>query len=251
MSWGAVAGAAIGVVGSQLGKDKNGGAGTTTASKEPWAAAAPWLQQNLDQGQALQRQYQNQPFNQQQQQAFANQYAQSDYMRSLVPSLLGQIQGQQLGFDPANPTARPKAFTWDAAGGLLGGGGNMSAANAADAAARAAKPAETSSGWSWDGQFHSQDDVLSGLNMVGHDSAGNLVGKGGFGSWQYGAGAVPGTAAYRDMNEYFLRGGADPNNVRARLNSSMSNWANYVPMGFNTTDGTGEAGGGPGTSGNW
>lgn len=220
MSWGAVAGAAVGVIGNQLGKDKNGGAGTTKATKEPWGITAPILSNMAQQGSDLNARYQATPFNQQQQQAFANQYAQSDYMRGLVPSLLGQIQGQQLGFDSSNPTAKPTAFNWDATGGLLGGsggglagGGNMSAANAADAAARQ-QPTASPSGWSWDGKFQSQDDVLSGLNFTGHDAGGNLVGTGGFGSWQYGAAAKPGTDTYRDMQEYFLRGGGDPNNVR-------------------------------------
>lgn len=235
MSWGAVAGAAIGVVGSQLTKDKNGGAGTTTASKEPWAAAAPWLQQNINQGQALQQQYQDNPFSQAQQTAYGNQYALSDYMRGLVPSLLGQLQGQQLGYDKSNPDAKPTAFTWDATGGLLGGsgaglngGGSMSAASAADTAARQAKPSSATPSWSWDGQFHNQADTLSGTNMTDHGANGALQGVGGFGSFRYGQDAPAlGTTAYRDMSEYFLRGGQDPNNIYGRGSVPIQ----YTPAG--------------------
>lgn len=248
MSWGAVAGAAIGVVGSQLGKDKNGGAGsaTQTQTKEPWAAAAPWLEQNLSQGQALQQRYQDQPFNQQQQQAFANQYAQSDYMRSLVPSLLTQLQGQQLGFDPSNPTAKPTAFNWNASGGLLGGSGAGSMTDAASrqAALDAVKPAQAPASG-----FRDQAGMLSGANMTGTTSGRfGQLGTGGFGSFTYGMDVQPGTQAWRDAQEYRLMGGSDPNNLYG--------WnPGYDPqlrgMNFFTVDGTGEAGGGPGTSGNW
>ncbi|HUD33793.1 MAG TPA: hypothetical protein VMR43_12365, partial [Variovorax sp.] len=98
--------------------DKNGGAGTQTATKEPWEAAAPWLRGLLGQGQALNDQYTAQPFSAQQQAAYQNQYGQSDYMRQLIPGLLGQLGQQQVGFDRNNPTARAKGY--DFGGGLLG-----------------------------------------------------------------------------------------------------------------------------------
>lgn len=116
MSWGAVAGAAIGVVGTALTSDKNGGAGSSTATKEPWAEAAPWLKNLLAQGQTLNDQYTATPFNAQQQQAFGNMANQSAYMQQLTPSLLSQLSGQQTGYDRNNPTARPQAFNF---GGLL------------------------------------------------------------------------------------------------------------------------------------
>jgi hypothetical protein len=125
MSWIAVGSAAVGVVGNYMSsknaKKENGGAGTTTVDKSPWAAAAPWLEQNLSYGQALQNQYQAQPFSQAQTAAYGNSAAQSDYMRSLVPSLLDQMQGQQLGYDVNNPTGKPSAFQWDAIASLAPG----------------------------------------------------------------------------------------------------------------------------------
>jgi len=223
MPWGAAIGALGSVAAAKIGsKDKNGGAGTSTQSKDPWDKAQPWLEALLDRGSNLSQQYAANPFNEQQQQAFANSYGLSDYARELVPSLLSQMSGQPLGYDPKNPDLKAKAWDWSSGMGNLGGasgagGGSMASAaarqGAADAATKsaAAKPG----GVGWDGQFRSQDEVLSGLNTVGNDRSGNLLGTGGFGSWQYGGGAVPGTDQWRDMQEYFLRGGADPNNVRA------------------------------------
>jgi hypothetical protein len=75
MTWGAVAGAAIGVVGSAMsdgGGSSGGGAGTTTQSKDPWMAAQPWMQSNIAQGQNLQGRYSAAPFNQAQLDAYGN-----------------------------------------------------------------------------------------------------------------------------------------------------------------------------------
>lgn len=148
MSWGAVAGAAVGAVGSQLGKkDKGGGAGTTTQSKDPWDKSQPWLEALLDRGANMSQVYEANPFNAQQKQAFSNGYGLSDYARTLVPSLLGQMQQQPLGYDPKNPTAKAKAYDWggnDLISMLTGG--SMSQANtdqaAKDKAAQAARDAE-------------------------------------------------------------------------------------------------------------
>lgn len=116
MPWGAVVGAvASGVVNKAMskGQDKNGGAGTQTVNKAPWQPAENWLKQNLATGQALQDQYMANPFSALQTAAYNNSNAQGDYMRNLVPSLLGQIQGQQVGFDRNNPLAKPTAFNYD------------------------------------------------------------------------------------------------------------------------------------------
>lgn len=110
MSWGAVAGAAVGVIGGAMNKDKKGGAGTTTASKDPWMDSAPWLRQLLSQGQHYNENYASNPFSQAQQVAYNNQAGLSDGVRQLIPGLLGQLSGSQVGFDPSNPTARPQSF---------------------------------------------------------------------------------------------------------------------------------------------
>lgn len=111
------------VVGGLLGG--SGGGGSQTASKEPWAEAAPWLKALLQQGQDLSSYYTDNPFNPAQTQAYGNMANQSAYMRGLVPSLLGQVSAQPLSYDPGNPMARPQAYQFGggaAAPGLLGGG---------------------------------------------------------------------------------------------------------------------------------
>jgi hypothetical protein len=117
MPWGAAVGAAITAVTS----DSGGGAGSSTVSKEPWSAAAPWIQENLNEGQRLQGYYSRSPFNAAQVQAYGNMADQGAYMRALVPSLLGQVN-QQGYYDRSNPTARPQAYQFPS---LLAGQAGM------------------------------------------------------------------------------------------------------------------------------
>ena len=113
-AFGSIAGAVVG--GLLDDGDSGGGAGTTTATKEPWAAAAPWLKDNLATGQALQSQYAANPFNQQQLAALGNMGNQTSYMNTLIPDLLGQISGQQNGFNRSAPNARPASYNFGTAG---------------------------------------------------------------------------------------------------------------------------------------
>lgn len=221
MSWGAVIGAGAGLLGSAMSSDKNGGAGTQTQSKEPWAPAQPWLLSNIVQGQNLQNQYAAQPFSPKQQAAYDNSYAQSDYMRGLVPSLLNQLQGQPIGFDPSNPTAKPKAWDWNAlADGALG---QRSVANAT--AAPAAAPAQQNLG-----DFMQQNGVVSGMNHSSWDGT-TMLGGGGYGSFKYGMPTPqPGTQAYRDMSAYFANGGADPNGYYGATGSKPYADPNVNPL---------------------
>lgn len=121
MSWGAVAGAAVGVVGGALSGGGGGGGGETTQT--PFFPAIPGMVRNANRAAELEGQYNAEPFNPQQLAAINNLYGQSDYMRQLVPGLLQQMQGQQVGFDRNNPTARPQAWNF----GLLGGQGGGAA----------------------------------------------------------------------------------------------------------------------------
>ena len=209
MSWGAVIGGGLALAGNMMSDDKNGGAGTQSQSKEPWAPAQPWLMQNLLQGQQLQNQYTANPFSPKQLAAYDNSYAQSDYMRDLIPGLLGQMQEQPVGFDPANPLARPKAWDWNALGGAGSGLGQRSVRDAAAQATPAKEEPKLA-------DFIQQSDVLSGMNMTGQGPGGGLLGGGGYGSFRYGMDVKPGTKEYRDMSEYFAMGGVDPNNKYGR-----------------------------------
>jgi len=236
MPWGAVAGAVASYGLNQLNKPSSAssslGAGTTQDTKAPWAAAQPWLTQNLQQGQALQNQYAAQPFSAQQQQAYNNQYAQSDYMRSLVPSLLNQMQGQPGGFDISNPTAtKQNAWNWntgllgsDAAGGAQGSMTTAQAAQAAaDAAAKTKKPS---------GDF-TQQGAVSWNPFAGNPDSTAIKSQftGGYGDFKYGDQPKAGTQAYRDMMEYVSYGGADPLNIYS--------WNQAAPGGLMSTPNAG------------
>jgi hypothetical protein len=244
MTWAAVGGAAVGVVGnyltSQSGKS-NGGAGTTTDTKAPWAAAQPWIASNLTQGQALQNQYQTQPFSPQQTAAYQNAYNQGDYMRSLVPSLLNQMQGQQVGYNPSNPTARPSAWNWDALAGSTPGVAGLNQQSVANAAPPPA-PAATKTGDDLS-SFINQTQGLNGQNTTpiagmsfsGMSPAlGAVQGAGGYGSWRYGMVPKAGTQQYADMSKYFALGGSDPNSyyggtsATGGLNPSL--WSSGLPV---------------------
>lgn len=215
MAWYNVGGAAIGLIGSSMSKDKGGGAGSQSASKEPWAAAQPWLQDNILIGQGYQKEYMTQPFNARQQAALDNTYAQGDYMRGLVPSLLGQMQGQPIGYDKSNPGNKAKAWDWNAmADGLLG---QRSVAGARDPAPAAAAAAPVD-----DRKFVNQGLLSENWNNTGGANSDEVLHAqmrpevptgqtGSYGAFTYGMPMPkPGTKAYKDMSDYFAYGGADP-----------------------------------------
>lgn len=238
MPWGAAVGAGISLIGQQMQSDKNGGAGTQTNSKEPWLMAQPWLLSNMSQGQALQDKYTAQPFSPQQRAAYDNSYALTDYGRALVPSLLNQMQGQQVGFDKANPTAKQKAWDWNA---VLGDGSNglgqKSVANAKDPAA---EPAAAKKSDFVNLDVTNPNNAYIGGLLQQNGAAGNSyqdqgllaelqksAGGAGYGDFKYGM-AMPkaGTQAYRDMQEYMAYGGADPYNLYG-----VRKPAEYTPAG--------------------
>ena len=81
---GPVAGAVVGGLMSD-----SGGGEQQTATKEPWSAAAPWLRQQLEQGQNLQAYYQQNPWNSLQQTAYQNTFSDIDQFRnSMAPGLM-------------------------------------------------------------------------------------------------------------------------------------------------------------------
>ena len=229
-SWGAVAGAAVGVIGNSMSSGGGGGGGgqTQTASKEPWMMAQPWIMNNMASGQRLQSQYEAQPFNAQQQQAYQNQANQGAYMRAAVPSLLRQMQGNQIGFDRSNPNARPAAFNWD---GLLSAAKEGESARSqglldmlnSNGAINSSLTPMAEPPKKEEGTFTQQDMgytpqqqalINAGLNpyMMGYTQVlgGQGSSNGGYGAYRYGDQPQPGTPAYRDMMEFFMRGGNDP-----------------------------------------
>jgi len=258
---GAVASSAL----SDSGGGGGGGAGSSTQSKEPWAPLQPWILGNAITGQNLQTAYTNQPFSALQNQAYANQNNQSAYMRALVPSLLGQLGSQQLGYDRSNQNARPKAFDFNGLlspaangqspvpgqGGLLamlanGSMGSGSSNPAANTPQVAPPPASTQ------GTFMQQPGVVSGMNNGGAGGPQGLLGTGGYGTFRYGMEMPqPGTPQYRDMSEYFNNGGSDPNNYYGRAATNPYNDPKANPLAYMWTSGIGgsPAGGGIGDTG--
>lgn len=87
MSFAAIAGPVAGAVVGGLMSDGGGGS-QQTASKEPWAPAAPWIKDNIKTGQALQGYYQQNPFNSLQQTAYQNYFADQDnYRQAIAPQM--------------------------------------------------------------------------------------------------------------------------------------------------------------------
>ena len=77
------------IAGSVVGGLMSDGGEQQTATKEPWSAAAPWLRQQLEQGQNLQAYYQQNPWNNLQQTAYQNTFSDIDNFRgSMAPGLM-------------------------------------------------------------------------------------------------------------------------------------------------------------------
>ena len=71
------------------GSSSSGGGQQQTATKEPWAEAAPWLKKQIKDGQALQDQYAANPFNAQQKTAYQNTFNDIDnYRNSIAPGIM-------------------------------------------------------------------------------------------------------------------------------------------------------------------
>ena len=215
MSWVAVGTTVAGaVVSYAMAPDSTGGgAGATSATKDPWGPAAPWLKNNIKTGQSLQDQYAAAPFNSQQLAAHGALSGQTDYMNTLIPDLMGQLGTQSPGFDRSNPRAKPQAFNFNGTAGnaqytpqaapngphpgLLG----MLGASGGSGLTSAANPIPSAIAPMGDETFMQSTDTEGG----------------GYGKFNYGD-AMPeaGTQAYRDMMMYFNSGGVDPKNTYGR-----------------------------------
>lgn len=84
------------VLGGLLGGSSSSG-GTQTASKEPWSAAAPWLQNQITTGQNLQNYYQANPLNSMQQQGYQNLAGALDNYQSNVAPALQSVANRLMG----------------------------------------------------------------------------------------------------------------------------------------------------------
>lgn len=86
------------IAGSVVGGLMSDGGEQQSTSKEPWSAAAPWLRENIAQGQNLQAYYQQNPWNHLQQTGYQNTYGDLDNFRgNMAPGLMdfaNKLMGQ-------------------------------------------------------------------------------------------------------------------------------------------------------------
>ena len=116
---GPIAGSVVG------GLMSDGGGEQQTATKEPWSAAAPWLRQQLEQGQNLQAYYQQNPWNNLQQTAYQNTFSDIDQFRnSMAPGLMdfaNRLMGQNYSRGGTQPMGNMQQTKPQAMSGLLSG----------------------------------------------------------------------------------------------------------------------------------
>lgn len=87
----------VGAIGGAL----TSGDKTATQTREPWAAAQPWLKDMIAQGQQLQQQYQANPFSSTQQQAYGNLFGLlNQFNTQMAPGLLNNINAMRVGGSP-------------------------------------------------------------------------------------------------------------------------------------------------------
>ncbi len=100
-----------------------------TATKEPWKDAAPWLRENIAQGQNLQAYYQQNPWNSLQQTGYQNIYGDLDNFRnSIAPGMMdfaNRLMGTNYSRGGATmqnkPQAMPRSGAQSGNGGMLSG----------------------------------------------------------------------------------------------------------------------------------
>jgi hypothetical protein len=103
-------------------KKSSGGTQTQETTRQPWEPAVPWLTNQITQGQNLQNYYQNNPFNQQQQTAYQNTFADIDNFRNNIAPGLFDKANLMMGSQYQRPSySRPGmvGYTPGSGGGLL------------------------------------------------------------------------------------------------------------------------------------
>lgn len=100
-----VVGGLLGAFGS---KKSSGGTTSQSASNEPWAAAQPWIRDNIQIGQDLQKTYQQTPFNSQQIHSYNNLFGDLDQFRNVMAPGLFNFANNMMTSQYQRPTyARP------------------------------------------------------------------------------------------------------------------------------------------------
>jgi len=108
---GLTAGQAAGLLGAAVGAATSGDrSATSTSQREPWGPAQDWIKDNIARGQALQRDYQANPFSSLQQNAYQNVFSGIDgFANGILPSVFGAVNS----FRPYSRTGTPSAPTFN------------------------------------------------------------------------------------------------------------------------------------------
>lgn len=113
---GTVAGGLLGGIGS---KSSSGGSQTQTVKNEPWVEAQPWIKDNIQTGQDLQKYYQQNPFNLQQQQAYSNLFSDLNMFRNQIAPELFNRANQMTNNAYQRPTYERPGMAGYSKAGLL------------------------------------------------------------------------------------------------------------------------------------
>lgn len=105
------AGQAAGLLGAVVGAATSGNkTATTNTQREPWGPAQDWIKDNIARGQALQRDYQANPFSSLQKNAYQNVFSGIDgFANGILPSVFGAVNS----FRPYSRTGAPSTPTFN------------------------------------------------------------------------------------------------------------------------------------------
>ena len=117
------------IAGSVVGGLMSDGGEQQSTSKEPWSAAAPWLRENIAQGQNLQAYYQQNPWNSLQQTGYQNTFSDIDNFRNSIAPGMMDFANRLMGTNYSRggttmqnkPQAMPQSVAQSGNGGMLSG----------------------------------------------------------------------------------------------------------------------------------
>lgn len=117
------------IAGSVVGGLMSDGGEQQTSSKEPWAAAAPWMRENIESGRNLQAYYQQNPWNSLQQTGYQNTFSDIDNFRNSIAPGMMEFANRLMGTNYSRggttmqnkPQAMPQSGAQSGNGGMLSG----------------------------------------------------------------------------------------------------------------------------------
>lgn len=149
----------IPLAGALLGGSSSGSS-QQTQTKDPWAAAQPWMKSNLGIGENLQAQYAANPFSDSQKSAYTNAANGNANVRNMVNTIIPQLSNIP-AFDRANPLAKPAPLNLS---GAMGGGNSAGSVGFSQPTVQANVPAQLQQAY--------QQYIQSPSNGGGHSNLG-------------------------------------------------------------------------------